>query len=258
MSKDLEMNEVKKPKKASKVRILVDLLFFILMILVLVPQSTGIPIHEWASFIIIIPFFIHVIINWNWITVNSRKFFKKEVNKTRFDYVLNWLLYILMITVTVSGIVISEAALPVFGIHFIPDAFWSTIHNISATLFMVVLGIHITLHWKWILGAFRKLKLKADLHNLTGVGAIIKTYSRDLIFLITITTLLSFAVWLLNFTDWADSFRVESNTENSGQPNSRASWMMYVLPLVKVTVLIGIPALISGGIIRLKKKLVKK
>ena len=87
-------------KKTSKVRIYLDIFFFTLMILVLIPQTTGIPIHEWASFIILFPFFLHLIINWNWIATNSVKFFKKQPNKTRFDYILNWLLYLFMIIVT--------------------------------------------------------------------------------------------------------------------------------------------------------------
>ena len=99
------MNKIPKKKKPSKVRIYVDIFFFPLMILVLIPQTTGIPIHEWASFIILIPFFLHLIINWDWVSTNSAKFLKRQPNKTRFDYVLNWLMYLLMIIVTVSGIV---------------------------------------------------------------------------------------------------------------------------------------------------------
>ena len=112
------MNKTPIKKKTSKVRIYVDIFFFSLMILVLIPQTTGIPIHEWASFIILLPFFLHLVINWNWIVSNSAAFLKRKPNKTRFDYVFNWLMYFLMIIVTVSGIVISESALPFFGIHF--------------------------------------------------------------------------------------------------------------------------------------------
>lgn len=247
-----------KKKKTSKVRIYVDLFFFILMVLVLIPQTTGIPIHEWASFIILLPFFIHLIINWNWITTNSAKFLKKGPNKTRFDYILNWTLYILMIVITVSGIVISESALPLFGITFSPDAFWTTIHNASASLFMPVFGIHIALHWKWILNAIKKLKLKTDLHHLTELGSIIKTYKRQLVFLVVLTTILSIAFWFFNFSAWADSLRINQNSENHENNSNRAqSWMMYILPLVKVTVLTAIPALIAGGVLQLKNKFFK-
>lgn len=252
------MNKIAKKKNTSKVRIYLDIFLFTLMILVLIPQTSGIPIHEWASFFIILPFFLHLIINWNWIATNSIKFFKREPNKTRFDYVLNWLLYLLMIIVTVSGIVISESALPLFGVHFEPDGFWSTIHDISATLLMAVFGIHIALHWKWIVTVFRKLKFKSDLHNLDEIKTIIVKYANQLLLIILVSVLLSLVFWSFNYSEWADGFRMNSGNHNGEKsrkfPNS---WMIYLLPLVKVTVIITIPALITGASIRLKKKVIK-
>ena len=250
------MSEIPNKKKTAKIRVYVDLFFFTLMILVLIPQSTGIPIHEWASFIILAPFFFHLIINWNWIVTNSSKFFKRKPNKTRFDYVLNWLMYLLMIIVTISGIVISESVLPLFGIHFQPDMFWSRTHDISATLFMVIFGIHITLHWRWIVSAIRNLKFKSDLHHLTELSAIIKKRSKQLLLLAVVSIILSFAFWMFDYTDWADGFRINTETGEGGKSKRMPEkWMIYVLPLLKVTILISIPALISGGIIKLKKRL---
>ena len=252
------MSKIAKKKNASKIRIYLDIFFFILMILVLIPQTTGIPIHEWVSFFIILPFFLHLIINWDWIAANSINFFKREPNKTRFDYVLNWFLYLLMIVVTVSGIVISESALPLFGIHFEPDRFWSKIHHISATQFMAIFGIHIALHWKWIVAVLRGLKFKSDFHNLNQIKAIIAKYSRQLLLIIVVSVLLSFVLWSFNYSEWADGFRMNSGDHNGEKskefPNS---WMKYLLPLVKVTIIMTIPALITGASIRLKKKVIK-
>ncbi|CAM3606633.1 DUF4405 domain-containing protein [Zobellia roscoffensis] len=253
------MSENPVKKKTSKVRVYVDIFFFALMILVLIPQITGVPIHEWASFIIIMPFFLHLIINWEWIRANSNKFFKKQPNKTRFDNVFNWILYLFMVVVTLSGIVISESALPLVGIHFEPDAFWSKIHDVSATLFMALLGVHIALHWKWIVGAFKKLKFKSDIHHLTDVKRILGTSSRQLMYIIVFSIFVSFVVYILDYSDWADSLRVTKevteraqNETSDGRPKT---WMRYVLPMVKVTVLMTIPALITGGILRLKKRI---
>ncbi len=241
------------PTNTAKVRIFVDIFFVILMVLVLVPQTTGIPIHEWAGFLILIPFLFHLLINWDWIAKNSTRFLKKETNKSRFDYVLNWLLYLAMLVVTVSGIVISEAVLPLFGIHFEPDGFWSLMHTLSATLLMAILGIHIALHWRWIVGAFRKLKLKADFHHLTGIVQITKEYSRQLLLLITVSLVFSLFFWAFNYTEWADGFRISLNPEGGDQSNELPPrWMAYFLPLVKVTLLITIPALITGAILRIK------
>lgn len=247
------MNKTPIKKNTSKVRIYVDTFFFILMILVLIPQSTGIPIHEWASFLIILPFFLHLIINWNWIDNNSKKLINKQIKKTFFDYILNWILYLLMIIVTISGIVISEAALPVFGLHFEPDKFWSVIHNLSATLLMATLGIHIALHWKWIVTVYRNLKIKSDLHNLTELKVIIVKYYRQLLLIILVSTILSLLIWILNYSQWADGFRINIDTPSENSDGFPNSWMMYFLPLLKVTIIITIPALITGAINRLKK-----
>ncbi|NIJ45233.1 cytochrome b561 [Wenyingzhuangia heitensis] len=252
------MNTTPNKKKTSKVRIYTDIFFFALMILVLVPQTTGIPIHEWFSFLILLPFFLHIIINWSWIVTNSSKLLKKQ-HKSRFDYILNWILYLFMIVVTVSGIVISEAALPFFGIYFEPDPFWSKIHNLSATLLMVVLGVHICLHWKWILGAIKKLKFKTDLHHLSEIKTILITKAKSLLFLVFISIVIAFAFWALDDSEWANGFRINLETETVKKENNLPkNGLRYILPFVKVAVLMTIPALITGGIIKLKKRIRKR
>lgn len=246
-------------KSVSKVKIYVDIFLFVLMIIVLVPQSTGIPIHEWAGFVILIPFLLHLVINWDWIVRSSTKFFKKEGLIIRFSYVLNWFLYLSMILVTISGIVISESALPVFGIDFAPDKFWSVVHNLSATFLMAILGIHIALHWKWIVTIFRNLKFKTDLHHLSEISVIIKKYSRQLSILITVSVVFSLLFWILNYTAWADGFRISANIEDAENAKTNPiSWLIYVLPLVKVSFVIVIPALITGGVSSIKQSLNKR
>lgn len=246
-------------KNRSKVRVYVDLFFFTLMVLVLIPQSTGIPIHEWASFFILTPFVLHLVINWKWIVSNSRKILKKQAVKTRFDYVFNWLLYMLMILVTVSGIVISEAVLPLFGVHFTPDAFWLKIHDVSANLFTTFLGIHIALHWKWIVGALGKFNIKSDAHHLTGLKKIVLNRAKQIVIILFVSVALSLLYWLLDSSQWAEGFR--SNPDTGHEEASKKmpyAWLIYILPLLKITFLMSIPAFITGGVIRLRKKLFRK
>ncbi|MFK7803499.1 MAG: hypothetical protein AB8G95_17825, partial [Anaerolineae bacterium] len=57
----------KRKTSSTKIRAWVNLVFFIIMVLVLAPQATGIPIHEWISFVVIVPLFIHLIMDWKWI-----------------------------------------------------------------------------------------------------------------------------------------------------------------------------------------------
>lgn len=249
-------NQVK--KKTQKVRVYLDVLFFILMIIVLIPQSSGIPIHEWLSFIIIIPFFLHLLINWNWIVTQTKKLFKAN-NTKRFDYLFNWFFFFLMIVVTVSGILISESALPLFGIELQPDSFWSIIHNASATFFMIALGVHIALHWKWIIGSIKTFKLKSDFHHLTKLQTILSNNLKGLFIIVAISIVFSFIFWIVGFSNWAINIRENSLPHKEGEGgNMMNSWLIYILPLVKVTVLMTIPALLTGGVIRIKNKLKSK
>ncbi len=159
-----EQDVLHKPKKKrmsnTQVRVWIDLAFFIGMVLVLAPQATGIPIHEWASFLIIIPFFLHLILDWKWIVSITQRILKKLPGETRFNYVLDWLLFFLFVVAMFTGVVISEAALPALGIHMVIDPFWSALHDISANLLMIVLGVHLAMHWKWIVFNFKKYVLR--------------------------------------------------------------------------------------------------
>ena len=242
--------------KASKTRVILDLFFFILMIAVLIPQSTGIAIHEWLSFLILIPFFLHLMINWNWIAINTKKLFKKQLRKTKFDYFFNWILYIDMLLVTVSGIVISESALPAIGITFNINPFWTIIHNASATLFIVLLGIHLALHWKWIVTTLQKLKFVSEFHHIKQIIKILRNRRTEVLILISSSILISLAIWLIEYTNWAENITSNSISKTASESKIPAiQWLIYVLPLIKVTVFLCVPAVITRIIIYLKVKL---
>ena len=204
------------------------------------------------------PVFLHLLVNWNWIAKNSKKVFKNVKQKSRFDYFFNWFLYLLMLVVTVSGIVISEAALPVFGIHFKINGFWTVTHNLSATLFIAFLGIHLALHWTWIVQSLKKLKLLADLHYLKQTATVVKNQRNALLLLLALSIILSLGIWLIAFSNWAQQITINSaknTSENSQKPTP--SWLLYVLPLVKVTVFLTIPALLTRLVITIKNKFKK-
>ena len=55
-----------------------------------------------------------------------------------------------------TGIIISEAALTKMGNSIVADPFWFTIHDISSNLFLLLLGIHLAMHWDWIVKGFKR------------------------------------------------------------------------------------------------------
>jgi len=155
------MMETQPTKKMSSNQMnwLIDVVAFALFFLVVAPQSTGIPLHEWLSYVFIATFVVHVAVHWQWIVDISKRLLKKLPGETRFNYFLNLLLYFMMILATVSGTLISEAALPALGIQVVIDPFWTTLHDLSANLTLLLLAVHLALHWHWIVNAFNRYVL---------------------------------------------------------------------------------------------------
>ncbi|MFK7804984.1 MAG: DUF4405 domain-containing protein [Anaerolineae bacterium] len=150
----------KRKTSSTQMRVWINLIFFVVMVLVLSPQVTGIPIHEWVSFIVIVPFFFHLIMDWNWIVTMTKRLFKKVPFETRFNYFLNWLMFVLFVVATFTGVLISEAVLPLLGINVVIDSFWVDLHGQSANTMALLLGIHLAMHWKWIVTNVKKYVLR--------------------------------------------------------------------------------------------------
>ena len=84
--------------------------------------------------------------------------------------VLDWLLFIFFVVAMFTGVVISEAALPALGFSITVDPFWSSLHDISANLLMVILGIHLAMHWNWIVVNFKKYILRRPTNGVAAKG----------------------------------------------------------------------------------------
>ena len=51
---------------------------------------------------------------------------------------------------------ISEVAMPALGINLGRSFEWRSLHDLSANLFLVLLGLHTALHWDWVINTFRR------------------------------------------------------------------------------------------------------
>jgi hypothetical protein len=80
----------------------------------------------------------------------TAQFFKKLFHESRLNYVLDLLFLSLMTGALLSGLLISESVLAFFGIHLEPDPVWRGLHHSLSDASVAVLGLHLALHWKWI------------------------------------------------------------------------------------------------------------
>ena len=140
----------------TKSKLWVDILIFIAFLVTMVPRSSGLAIHEWLSLSMLAAMTVHLLLNWDWIIQITTRFFGKLGGLNRVNYILNWLLFVDGTLIMISGIMISESALPLMGIH-LPQGFgWRRLHDMSANLFLLMLGIHTALHWNWILNSINR------------------------------------------------------------------------------------------------------
>ncbi|HLN56092.1 MAG TPA: DUF4405 domain-containing protein [Bacteroidales bacterium] len=132
----------------------------VVMLLLMDPRSFyGLGFHEWAGLIIGIFFIIHKLLNWSWIKKVTITFFRRAPGRARLNYVLDLLLLAGMVLMILSGIAISRTIdfswLRLGG----SGIFWRVMHTSSSFITLALFGIHLGLHWKWVLQRFNFKKV---------------------------------------------------------------------------------------------------
>jgi hypothetical protein len=145
-------------RSRNAVAIYVDVLLLATLLFLFSPRLTGLPIHEWLGISLGAPLIVHLLLSWSWISSGARRFVADRNRRARTNYVLNWLLFVLVIIELTSGIAISQVSLPSMGIHTINDRSWRALHNLTLNWTLLVLGLHVAMNWRpLIVGASRHL-----------------------------------------------------------------------------------------------------
>jgi hypothetical protein len=150
-------NEITKTSSGqTKTKLWVDILVFIIFLVAMDPRTSGIAIHEWIALSVIAVLVVHLLLSWDWITQITRRLFGKMAGQTRINYILNWLMFVDGTLIMISGIMISQVALPTLGIK-LPQGFaWRSLHDTSANIGLLLLGLHTAMHWSWVVNSFNK------------------------------------------------------------------------------------------------------
>lgn len=138
------------------VKYVIDAVAFVGFLVAMDPSTTGIALHEWLSIAFGATVVVHLLLSWPWIAGITRRFFRRLPGRTRLNYVLNLLLFIDGTIIGFSGLLISEAALPLLGISLPHSPIWRGWHSLSADLALVLLGLHVALHWTWIVATTKR------------------------------------------------------------------------------------------------------
>ena len=128
----------------------------IVMLLLMDPRSFyGLGFHEWAGLFIGIFFIVHKILNWTWIKKVTVGFLRKTTGRARLNYILDVLLLAGLVLMTLSGIAIARTIdfswLSLGGSRM----FWRWMHTSSSFITLALFGVHLGLHWNWVLVRLR-------------------------------------------------------------------------------------------------------
>jgi hypothetical protein len=148
------------PRNRNLLNYAVDVAIFLAFLVAMAPHLSGIPVHEWLSIAFGAVIIVHLLLHWSWIVEITRRLFGKVQWNARINYVLNAALFIDMTIAMFTGFMISEAALPVFGIATTRGGVWEELHHVSANGSMVLVGLHVALHWQWIVNSTKRFVLR--------------------------------------------------------------------------------------------------
>lgn len=138
---------------SARARLLLDLAMFGALLAAYNPAWTGLAWHEWLCVAAIVPLMYHLVINWNKVLRVLNTFAEKLWHGSRLDLVVDAVLFVLSVTVMVSGLMVSQVVLPALGLAITPTTIWVTVHAWSADFTIVLLLVHTALHWRWIYNA---------------------------------------------------------------------------------------------------------
>lgn len=150
------MQRAKKQLNQTKVNLAVDSGIFVGFLVATEPHFTGIAVHEWLGIAFGAAIITHLLLHWQWIVAITRRFLSNIPWRARLNYLLNMLLFIDITLIIYSGLMISRVALPSLGLSLGAGGAWRGIHSLTANLSLVLVGLHVALHWQWIVKAIKR------------------------------------------------------------------------------------------------------
>jgi hypothetical protein len=140
-----------------KARFILDAALFVIYLIAMNTDGTGIPVHEWLSVGVAIVVIMHLLTEWEWTISVLSRFFRRLFSLSRLHFVVDTLLFVVFTLVMLSGFLVSQSILPLFGFSVPFGPTWRIIHAVSGDFSLVVLGVHVGLHWRWIVSAVKRV-----------------------------------------------------------------------------------------------------
>ena len=134
----------------------IDLALLVALLLLFSPRLTGLSLHEWLGLVLGVPLLVHLVLSWSWIRAGTARFVGGSSLRARANYVLNWILFILVVLEVTSGVAISQVALPSVGVATVNDRAWRALHNQTLNVTLLLAGLHVAMNWQPLASGVRR------------------------------------------------------------------------------------------------------
>lgn len=144
-----------------KASLVADVVMLVVYAIVSLPSVTGVAVHEWLSLGVVAFLLVHA----------SRRLGRVLPAKTaegraplsaghKGRLVLDMLLLVALAVTAVSGVMISGAVLPSFGLYMQGYHFWDPLHAVSAKVLLALLLVHFALNATLLASGFKSKEQK--------------------------------------------------------------------------------------------------
>lgn len=127
--------------------LVVDVLALALYGVVSLPSLTSVAVHEWLGLAVFVVFAVHAAQHYDWVVDALRSLRRGNLTIARHGrLVLDVLIVVALVTCVVSGVMISGAVLPAFGLYAQGYYFWDPLHAASAKVLLALLLVHVAIN----------------------------------------------------------------------------------------------------------------
>jgi len=144
-------------RNRNKILLALDGAMLLAFVVATAPALGGPALHEWIGVACAAAVMAHLLLNWDWIAATARRILRATNLQTRLSFALNLALFLDVVAILVSGLAISRAALPRVAALLPRSDEWLWLHGRSADLFLALVGLHLALHWDWLVTTVRRM-----------------------------------------------------------------------------------------------------
>lgn len=144
-------------KKINYLKLGLDIMVAAIFALLFNPRVlNGLTFHETAGVAIGAAILVHLFLNIRWVKKVTIKILDPKLStKALFSYLLNIMLFIMMAVTIITGIFISRVLFPNLSIG--DPRQMLQLHIMASHLTLTLVGVHLGLHWQWVMNVLKKM-----------------------------------------------------------------------------------------------------